>query len=85
VRVDVARVTRSEHGHRPDRGAMPSRVMMRCPRCTSEDTRRSPRRGIERMLSLVGLYPFRCERCGARFRRVVSADRGQGRDGSRAA
>jgi hypothetical protein len=37
------------------------------------------------MLSLVGVYPFRCEHCGARFRRVVGADRGHAREGSRAA
>jgi hypothetical protein len=41
--------------------------MLRCPRCSSDVTRRSARRGLERVLSLVGVLPFRCERCEARF------------------
>jgi hypothetical protein len=56
-------------------------AMHRCPRCESEETRRSARRGIERVLSWVGLWPFRCERCDARFLRVALGGRAHGRSG----
>ena len=38
-----------------------------CPRCASSAVRRSHRRGLERLLSLLAVYPFRCESCHARF------------------
>lgn len=39
----------------------------RCSKCFSEDIRRSHRHPIEHVLSWIGLYPYRCESCGARF------------------
>ena len=40
-----------------------------CPRCGNPDVRRTRRVGfIERLLSLVYVYPFRCARCLHRFR-----------------
>jgi hypothetical protein len=42
---------------------------MRCPRCQTTNTRRSARRGLETLLSWVGFWPFRCERCDLRFLR----------------
>jgi hypothetical protein len=46
-------------------------ALLRCPQCTSTLVRRSHRRGSERLLSLLTLYPFRCEECGTRFRRFA--------------
>jgi hypothetical protein len=43
--------------------------MLRCPRCGQQAGRRSPRAGAwDHLLSLVYLYPFRCQLCAARFR-----------------
>jgi DNA-directed RNA polymerase subunit RPC12/RpoP len=39
---------------------------LRCKHCSSENLRRSRRRGIERVLSLFGFLPFRCDDCGKR-------------------
>lgn len=40
-----------------------------CPRCRKPFTRRSQREGLfERCLSLVHVYPFRCQLCAHRFR-----------------
>ncbi|HKZ05347.1 MAG TPA: PilZ domain-containing protein [Methylomirabilota bacterium] len=42
-----------------------------CPRCRSEETERVPREGfLERLASLVYVYPFRCRTCLRRFRAV---------------
>ena len=42
---------------------------IRCPRCGKSFVRRSQRQGLqERLLSLVYLYPFRCQVCAKRFR-----------------
>jgi hypothetical protein len=42
---------------------------VRCPRCRQFSGRRSPRSGaIERALSALFVYPFRCQLCGRRFR-----------------
>jgi predicted Zn-ribbon and HTH transcriptional regulator len=49
---------------------------LRCPGCTSTMVRRSHRWGIERLLSVLALYPFRCEECGIRFKRFAFAARG---------
>jgi predicted Zn-ribbon and HTH transcriptional regulator len=49
---------------------------VRCPRCTSTVVRRSHRRGIERLVSVLALYPFRCEDCGIRFMRLAFAAKG---------
>ena len=48
---------------------MPESLTMRCPRCGKSFVRRSHRKGLkERLLSLVYLYPFRCQVCANRFR-----------------
>lgn len=40
-----------------------------CPRCRSDETERVPREGLlERLASLVYVYPFRCGACLRRFR-----------------
>jgi len=41
---------------------------MTCSSCDSEKVRRSSRRGLlEYLMSLFGVYPFRCISCGERF------------------
>src|SRR2546428_533327 len=43
--------------------------MLRCPRCGQEAARRSPRAGVwEHVVSVLYLYPFRCQLCSTRFR-----------------
>jgi|SRR5580704_97258 hypothetical protein len=41
----------------------------RCPHCEGKDVRRSPRRGFFELilLSSIGVRPFRCQGCAARF------------------
>jgi hypothetical protein len=40
-----------------------------CPQCHSAHVERTRRRGLrERLYSLLAIYPFRCQRCGHRFR-----------------
>ena len=42
---------------------------LRCPKCGRHVVRRTHRSGlVERLLSRVGVYPFRCQLCGRRFR-----------------
>ncbi|SRR5712691_3958547 len=56
---------------RPHNGTprMRESLTMRCPRCGKSFVRRSQRQGLkERLLSLVYLYPFRCQVCANRFR-----------------
>lgn len=56
---------------RPPNGTprMRESLTMRCPRCGKSFARRSHRQGLkERLLSLVYLYPFRCQVCANRFR-----------------
>jgi predicted HAD superfamily Cof-like phosphohydrolase len=56
---------------RPPNGTprMRESFRMRCPRCGKSFVRRSHRQGLkERLLSLVYLYPFRCQVCANRFR-----------------
>ena len=44
---------------------------VQCPRCGSQSVRRSSRVGaFERLISVVYIYPFRCQRCTFRFRRL---------------
>lgn len=44
-------------------------TMLRCPRCGRQGARRSRRVGVrDHLLSVVGLYPFRCQLCATRFR-----------------
>jgi len=46
-------------------------VDVQCPRCGSQSVRRSSRVGaFERLISVVYVYPFRCQRCTFRFRRL---------------
>jgi hypothetical protein len=41
---------------------------MACRRCGKMNARRSRRRGVrERLLSLVGFYPYRCNGCDLRY------------------
>jgi c-di-GMP-binding flagellar brake protein YcgR len=41
---------------------------LRCPACKSDFVRRSSRRNVlERLLSVVSVYPFRCQLCSLRF------------------
>jgi predicted HAD superfamily Cof-like phosphohydrolase len=48
---------------------MRENLTVRCPRCGKSFVRRSHRKGLkEHMLSLVYLYPFRCQVCANRFR-----------------
>ncbi len=42
---------------------------MICPACNSDGGRRSRRRSVlDHVLSSVGLFPFRCQKCEKRFR-----------------
>jgi len=56
--------------HLPDRSPrMRERLPIRCPQCGKSLVRRSQRQGLpERLLSLMYLYPFRCQVCAKRFR-----------------
>src|SRR5689334_6750009 len=46
-------------------------VGVRCPRCGSLSVRRSSRVGAyERLISVLYVYPFRCQRCAQRFRQL---------------
>jgi hypothetical protein len=40
---------------------------LKCPKCRSTSIRRSRRRRVDRFLSLVYVYPYRCEGCHQRF------------------
>ena len=45
--------------------------MIVCPQCLSERLERTGRETyLEIILSCAGLYPYRCERCGARLLRM---------------
>jgi hypothetical protein len=47
------------------------RLKIQCPKCRNSGVRRSPRKSaIEYVLSLAYVYPFRCEFCGQRFKRI---------------
>jgi hypothetical protein len=44
-------------------------MALKCPLCVSRRLWRSHRRNRwERLISVVGIYPFRCEDCHYRFR-----------------
>jgi hypothetical protein len=52
-------------------------MMPNCPNCGRNDSvRRSHRIALEAVLSLIFLYPFRCEHCDARFYRFHKAEAG---------
>jgi transposase-like protein len=38
-----------------------------CPSCRSEYVVRSHRTLLEKLVSLVGIFPYRCDACGSRF------------------
>jgi predicted RNA-binding Zn-ribbon protein involved in translation (DUF1610 family) len=41
---------------------------LKCPSCGSSSIRRVPRRGLrERLMSLIAVYPYRCDDCDFRF------------------
>ena len=41
---------------------------MQCPKCKLDRAHRSHRKGVwERIVSLIGYYPFRCRQCEHRF------------------
>lgn len=49
---------------------------LRCPKCGRHIVRRSHRIGVvERLLSAVYVYPFRCQLCGRRFRALQRGKR----------
>jgi|HubBroStandDraft_2_1064218.scaffolds.fasta_scaffold151898_1 hypothetical protein len=54
---------------RPSKKASPEPLMriLCCPACRSLEARRSHRHGLERLLSLLGIFPYRCEDCLTRF------------------
>lgn len=62
-----ARAGANDHGC----GEAPRRKApeMNCPACGDHEVRRSRRRVLERILSAFGLFPYRCQRCDARFLR----------------
>jgi len=40
-----------------------------CPSCGGREVRRTRREGLtERLLSVIYMYPFRCDRCRHRYR-----------------
>ena len=56
-------------------GTMGSRAshlrIKKCPYCHSSDVRLSHRKNlVEFALSFLGIYPFRCESCNGRFRKL---------------
>ncbi len=45
-------------------------MRLNCPRCRSEEIRRSARRGLkESLLKRIRIVPYRCIRCETRFLR----------------
>jgi len=69
ARLPLAAIDRKV-GHPHDSGPrMRESLRVRCPRCGKSFARRSHRQGLkERLLSLLYLYPFRCQVCANRFR-----------------
>ena len=52
-------------------------MMPDCPECRRNDAvRRSHRIALEAVLSLIFLYPFRCEHCDSRFYRFHKPEAG---------
>lgn len=51
----------------PRGGLSMSRHTLVCPRCGSEDVRRSRRRRVEHLVSWIGVLPYRCDACSRRF------------------
>ena len=46
-----------------------------CKQCKTLSARRTTRTGWQRLLSRVGVYPFRCEYCGKKFLAFVRGDK----------
>jgi hypothetical protein len=54
-----------------ERGLVPAAPSRACPRCGSNDLRRSGKRTLfDRLLRLFSLKPYRCRACRARFHRA---------------
>lgn len=49
------------------RASSSSSSKKKCPQCGGHDHRRSRRRGFEHVLSVIGLFPYRCDTCSHRF------------------
>jgi hypothetical protein len=48
-----------------------------CPKCKTDNARRSHRQGLtERLASLFAIYPYRCQQCAQRFLRFRYASAG---------
>jgi len=44
------------------------KTSIKCPNCAESEFRRSHRKNLrERLISRVGVYPFRCQNCQERF------------------
>lgn len=46
---------------------MNSLVGSKCPECKSPHIARSHRTPLQRVLSMIQIYPYRCDACGHRF------------------
>src|SRR6266478_1873417 len=58
----------SDHCAEISRSILRSIVIVNCPQCTSQRIHQSRRRGnVERILAMLFVRPFRCERCDSRF------------------
>jgi predicted HAD superfamily Cof-like phosphohydrolase len=67
--LPLAANERQVHHPHDDSPRMRESLRVRCPQCGKSFVRRSRRQGLkERLLSLVYLYPFRCQVCAYRFR-----------------
>jgi len=45
------------------------RTIPECPSCRGREVRRTRREGLtDRLLSIIYMYPFRCDRCRHRYR-----------------
>jgi hypothetical protein len=54
-----------------ERGLVPAAPSRTCPRCGSDDLRRSGKRTLfDRVLRLFALKPYRCRACRVRFHRA---------------
>lgn len=63
----IPRWSRLDRRYQGDSGVR----IRRCPYCNSNDVRLSHRKNfLESALSFLGVYPFRCENCNRRFRKL---------------
>ena len=83
LRTAVAKVYRvdfcKDNHHRPSKPASLGHTRKKiseadsisgpvCPKCSSDFVKRVSRVGFERLISVLYIYPFRCEACRHRFR-----------------